>query len=118
MLLTSYAQQLALFSCLFVLRTMITRSALVVLHDFTSAERVLNVGRLLQVCIPKLFSSYKIWAHPIHVALLIFHRAVLPLPNFQIMRLSQEKPLFQRRYTYLTGEDILTLSEKYILSKK
>ena len=42
MLLTSYAQQLALFSCLFVLRTMITRSALVVLHDFTSAERVLN----------------------------------------------------------------------------
>ena len=31
----------------FVLRTMIARSALVVLHDFTSAERVLNVGRVL-----------------------------------------------------------------------
>ena len=33
----------------FVLRTFSTRSALVILHNFTSAERVLNVGRLLQV---------------------------------------------------------------------
>ena len=46
-----------MFPFCFVLRTMITRSALVVLHDFTSAERVLNVGRLLQVFIPELFSS-------------------------------------------------------------
>ena len=38
-----------MFPFCFVLRTMITRSALVVLYDFTSAERVLNVGRLLQV---------------------------------------------------------------------
>ena len=33
----------------YVQRTMITRSALVVLHGFTSAERVQNVGRVLQV---------------------------------------------------------------------
>ena len=46
-----------MFPFCFVLRTMITRSALVLLHSFTSAERVLNVGRLLQVFIPALFSS-------------------------------------------------------------
>ena len=40
-----------MFPFCFVLRPMITRSALVLLHSFTSAERVLNVGRLLQVFI-------------------------------------------------------------------
>ena len=38
----------------FVLRTMITRSAFVLLHSFTSAVRVLNVGWLLQVFISML----------------------------------------------------------------
>ena len=43
-----------MFPFCFVLRTMITHSALIVLHDFTSAERVLNVGWLLQVFISML----------------------------------------------------------------
>ena len=43
-----------MFPFCFVLRTMITRSAFVLLHSFTSAERVLNVGWLLQVFISML----------------------------------------------------------------
>ena len=34
-------------ACALTLRTSITRSALVLLHTFTSAERVLNVERVL-----------------------------------------------------------------------
>ena len=37
---------------LYVLRTMITRSALVLLHSFTSAERVLNVQVLEKIYLP------------------------------------------------------------------
>ena len=43
-----------MFPFFFFFRTMITRSALVLLHSFTSAERVLNVGWLLQVFISML----------------------------------------------------------------
>ena len=48
-----------MFPFCFVLRTMITHSALIVLHDFTSAERVLNIGSLFF-----LFSISKSYSYP------------------------------------------------------
>ena len=61
-----------------------TRSAPHFYERWTSAERRKGVAG---TC-PWVILFIKKWTHPIHVAPIIFHGAILPLPYFQIICLS------------------------------
>lgn len=79
---------------------------------FLGVSGLFRWGRTGRTCptkfIPRLF-SYKIWAHRINVALLIFHWAVLPLPCFEIIRLS---PL--NNYWSSVGSEVSVVAQEVL----